>query len=74
MAKLLSKVFEKKFAETFANDGISGDESSSDIGESESDDERTRKLHAIQKKVSKIYFTKLYKMYIFFSYGKYKNS
>ena len=51
MAKLLSKVFEKKLTEVFSNDGISGDESSSDIGESDSDDERTRKLHAIQKKV-----------------------
>ena len=33
-------------------EAISGDESSSDIGDSDSDDERTRKLHAIQKKVS----------------------
>lgn len=54
MAKLLSKVFEKKLTEVFSNDGISGDESSSDIGESDSDDERTRKLHAIQKKLREV--------------------
>merc|ERR1711970_627015 len=54
MAKLLSKVFEKKYQEVFTNDGISGDESSSDIGESDSDDERTRKLHAIQKKLREV--------------------
>merc|ERR1739838_869032 len=54
MANRLKMVFEKKFSETFSNQDHSDAESSSDIGESDSDDERTRKLNAIQKKLREV--------------------
>merc|ERR1719210_2489127 len=54
MANRLKMVFEKKYSETFSNQDHSDAESSSDIGESDSDDERTRKLHAIQKKLREV--------------------
>ena len=53
MAKRLEEVFKKKMEEAFSGiaAGAESDESSSDFGDSDSDDERTRKLQAIQKKV-----------------------
>ena len=53
MAKRLEEVFKKKMEEAFSNTapGAESDESSSDFGDSDSDDEKTRKLQAIQKKV-----------------------
>lgn len=58
MARNLKEVFEKKMKETFSGAGNKSDESSSDFGDSDSDDERTRKLQAIEKKV----FKKLFKV------------
>lgn len=51
MAKRLEEVFEKKMVEAFSGTTETDNESSSDFGDSDSDDERTRKLQAIQKKV-----------------------
>lgn len=51
MAKRLEEVFEKKMVEAFSGATETDNESSSDFGDSDSDDERTRKLQAIQKKV-----------------------
>lgn len=52
MAKRLSEVFDKKMIDAFSGTAESDHESSSDFGDSDSDDERTRKLQAIQKKVN----------------------
>merc|ERR1711937_989808 len=49
MANRLKKVFEAKLTEIFTNQ-----EAANDNGESDSDDERTRKLHAIQKKLREV--------------------
>jgi len=55
MATRLKMVFEKKLTDTFSKEeGHSDEGSSSDIGESDSDDERTRKLNAIQKKLREV--------------------
>ena len=63
MAKRLKEVFEKKMVEVFSGVNETEEhESSSDFGDSDSDDERTRKLQAIQKKVSRIqrYFSSFF--------------
>jgi hypothetical protein len=58
MANRLKKVFEAKLTEIFTNQEAANDNGESDsddtIGESDSDDERTRKLHAIQKKLREV--------------------
>jgi len=54
MARNLKEVFEKKMKETFSGAGNKSDESSSDFGDSDSDDERTRKLQAIEKKLREV--------------------
>lgn len=54
MAKRLEEVFEKKMIDAFSGAAESDHESSSDFGDSDSDDERTRKLQAIQKKLREV--------------------
>merc|ERR1712235_183524 len=58
MANRLKKVFEAKLTDIFTNQEAANDNGESDsddtIGESDSDDERTRKLHAIQKKLREV--------------------
>lgn len=53
MASRLQKVFEAKLADSFsAADAAANHSEESDFGDSDSDDERGRKLQQIQKKVS----------------------
>jgi hypothetical protein len=52
MATRLQKVFEAKVAESFSSaDAAANHSEESDFGDSDSDDERGRKLQQIQKKV-----------------------
>jgi len=53
MANRLQKVFEAKVAESFSSaDAAANHSEESDFGDSDSDDERGRKLQQIQKKVN----------------------